>query len=141
MFTLTLFLWLSVAILILIGEILLGTIYLLAVFLGALAASLAAFFDLSLTFQCTSFGVITCAGVFFAWKMRNRFKKAAEGALSDDDLDKGQRITVSTVASDGSAIVQYRGAPWKAYAKEGQLSPGLWLIAKVDGTQLILVKA
>lgn len=132
-------LWLIVATLILISEILLGTIYLLAVFLGSLAAALTAFFDVSLTFQCTVFGVITFIGVFIAWSIRNRLKKHC--VIENNDLDKGQRITVTEVLEDGSAMVQYRGAPWKAYAKSGRLQPGVWYIEKVSGPSLILIKS
>lgn len=132
------FLWLIVATLILISEILLGTIYLLAVFLGSLAATLTAYLSASLTFQCTVFGVITFIGVFIAWNIRNRLKKHCS---MDNNLDKGQRVTVKEILEDGSAIVQYRGAAWKAYAQNGNLQAGVWYIDKVSGPNLILVKS
>ena len=53
-------------------------------------------------------------------------------------LDRDQIVTVEAVGSDGLAVVQYRGAPWIARPGEGVLSPGIWLIDRVDGAQLIL---
>lgn len=40
-----------------------------------------------------------------------------------------------------AAVVQYRGAPWIACAEEGDLTPGTWIIARVDGTRLVLRSA
>ena len=59
----------------------------------------------------------------------------------DNNLDKGQRVTVKEVSEDGSAIVQYRGASWKAYAQQGDLQAGVWYIDKISGPNLILVKS
>ena len=45
---------------------------------------------------------------------------------------------VVTIGGMNPIVVQYRGAPWIACAEEGDLTPGTWIIARVDGTRLVL---
>lgn len=47
--------------------------------------------------------------------------------------------TSMRVGSDGLAVVTYRGATWIARpGSASNLTPGVWTIESVDGTQLVL---
>ncbi len=131
------FMWLIVAVIILGCEMLLGTVYLLALSLGAFSACVAAFFSYSLTTQCSCAAIFTCICVYFAWYIKHNVIKNNKDTNS---LDIGKRVSVLTIDPDGSSLVNYRGAQWKAFAKEGVLTQGSWIIYKVDGTNLILTK-
>ena len=131
--------WIIVALGVLGAEMLLGTLYLLAVFLGCLAATICAYLDCTFTLQCLAAGLVTALGTIGALLMRRRLRALNRNTDPDsNDLDKGQRIRVEEVTADGLARVSYRGTTWTAEAEQGQLSPGTWVIAKVRGPRLIL---
>ena len=129
--------WLIVALCLLGAEMLLGTIYLLAVFVGALAGAAAAHLGCGLTAQCSCAGVLTVLGVICFWFLKNRSGKSG-ARRDDDDLDAGQRVEVREVGADGSAVVTYRGARWRAEGAEGPLTAGVRYIERIEGTTLIL---
>ncbi len=130
--------WLILGLLILGAEMLLGTIYLLALFIGALGGVLAALFDFSLTTQCTLSGILTILGVIIAYYSRSHIKKL-HGKKSDlNNLDEGQLVCVNKVLENGTAQVSYRGTIWIAYCQNQKLSEGVWFIDRIDGTRLIL---
>lgn len=116
-------------------EMMLGSVYLLAVVAGAAAAGIAAWLDLALSWQLVVCAAVTalCAVVIM---MRGKPQNDPADRLMA--LDEGKLVTVTDVADDGSAVVQYRGAPWTARSETGPLTPGTWLISRVDGPQLIL---
>ncbi|MBQ9275680.1 MAG: hypothetical protein IJ228_12780 [Succinivibrio sp.] len=131
--------WIIVALGVLGVEMFTGTIYLLAVFAGALAACAAAFCEFSFTAQLTWAAVVTLAGAATAFYFRRHLRNGLGARkLQDNDLDRGQRVEVKKVAADGTAQVNYRGAPWTAVPAHGELSPGFWLIERTDGPRLIL---
>lgn len=112
-----------------------GSVYLLAVAAAAAFAGLAAKFGLSLSWQLAVCALFTVLGALL---VRMRYRPKADATSKLMTLDAGQRFTVAEVAKDGTAIIQYRGAPWTARAKTGRLQPGIWQIVKVDGNSLIL---
>jgi membrane protein implicated in regulation of membrane protease activity len=60
----------------------------------------------------------------------------------DANLDIGQPIQVPAWGQDGSARVQYRGAPWSVhYAGSGHPMPGEHVIVAVEGNQLRVAPA
>lgn len=119
-------------------EMFLGTVYLLAVAAACAGGGLASFFGFGTAWQLTAAAVIIVAGIWLV----HRFRRTREDRSSElQQMDSGQTVTVAGVGEDGFATVSYRGAPWTARAAEGQtLAPGLWRIARVDGTQLVLTK-
>lgn len=131
--------WLVLAFIILGVEMLVGSIYLLALFVGGLCGSLIAFLDGSLTLQASACAIVSIAGVivafYFKLKYRCKDKKAT------NNLDKGNQVFVDIVNPDGSALVKYRGAMWTAFDKDNQkLESGYYLIDRIDGTRLLLEK-
>lgn len=117
-------------------EMMIGTLYLLAVALGAFCAGIVSYLGFSLTTQFMTAGIITIAGAACFYFIKRR--RAVPDR--DDSLDIGQMVSVREINDDGSATVTYRGAQWKAFASEGKLSPGTYTIERVNGTQLILRK-
>ncbi len=132
--------WLILALVLLGCEMMVGSIFLLAFVAGSAAACIAALVGTSFTVQCTTAAVITIIGVVLAIIFRRNIRQKLTPNQDVDNLDKGQLISVKEVAEDGSATVDYRGAKWKAFLKEGTLEPGLYHIEKIDGTRLILSK-
>lgn len=128
-------LWFILALIVAGAEMFTGTVYLLAVAVACAAGGVASWLDAPGAWQLAICGLVTIVGAVFARSVRHRRHPEAEKLMH---LDDGQRLLVETVAADGTAHVQYRGAPWVAYAESGALTPGLWVIARVDGTRLIL---
>ena len=112
-------LWFILALIVAAVEMVTGTVYLLA---GTFAV-------------CALVTVIGCA---LAHLLRRRKNPQADRLMN---LDEGERIRVESVGTGGTAVVQYRGAPWIACAEEGDLTQGTWIIARVDGTRLVLRSA
>ena len=110
-------LWFILALIVAAVEMVTGTVYLLAVTLACAAAG---------------------AASWLAHLLRRRKNPQADRLMN---LDEGERIRVESVGTGGTAVVQYRGAPWIACAEEGDLTPGTWIIARVDGTRLVLRSA
>ena len=128
--------WFSAALVLLGMEMLLGTLYLLALALGALGAALCSFLGADLTLQCIVAAGLTLAGASLAHVYRSRRKT---DTLADNALDRGHTVTVNTVRDDGSALVHYRGTSWTARALDGRsLTPGIYTISRIDGSTLLL---
>lgn len=131
--------WLVAGVVVLGLEIFLGTAFLLAVSFAFAAAALAAALGAVFNWQLVVCAVALAAGcaAILAWRRRSAGREDASEALQH--LDAGQWVSVTTVGSDGLALVQYRGAPWIARSESGEaLSSGRWTIARVDGAQLVL---
>ena len=122
--------WLTAAAVALGAELMLGTVYLLALAAGfACAAPVSAF--AGPLWQWASVGVVTAAGALLVRRLRREDKGAA------DEPDAGRIVLVESVDADGCATVRYRGARWRARAAR-PLTPGRWTIERVDGTELVL---
>lgn len=132
--------WLILALVLLGMEMMIGSIYLLALVAGCAIACIFAFIGTSFTVQCFIAAVVAIAGVITAFIFRRNIRKKLTPNQECDNLDKGQIITVEKIDSDGGATVSYRGSKWKAYLKEGHLEKGIYHIEKVEGTRLILIK-
>ena len=118
-------------------EMILSTVYLLTLAAGALTAALLSLAGsaLSVHVTCASFVTVVAASAVFFWKKKH--PKDDKG--NDDTLhpDIGREVIVGKCES-GFARVSYRGTTWNARAEEGELSSGIWKIASIDGTSLVL---
>ena len=130
--------WFVIALVLLIIEINAMSFYLLALSLGALAGGISAYLECSLTTQTLNAGLVTIIASCLSFYLRKRFKSVND--KSNNVLDIGQRVTVSpdNINIDGTAKVIYRGATWQVYSSQGPLSAGIYLIDKVNGSQLEL---
>ena len=125
-------LWYVMALILVGAELLTATFYLLVVALGCVAAGTTSYFGLALGWELGSCALVIILGSI--WVHRSQ---ASERLMA---LDAGQRVEVSSVGTDGLAVVQYRGSPWVARSDEGELHAGLYTIDRIDGTQLVLKK-
>ena len=130
--------WFIVFCVILGLEMILSTVYLLTFAAGSLVAALLSLAGgtLSVHISCASFVTVVAAlGVFF-WKK----KHPKDDGNNDNTLhpDIGKEVVVGK-CENGIARVNYRGTTWNARAEEGELSSGIWKIASVDGTSLVLI--
>ncbi len=128
-------LWFILALIVAAVEMVTGTAYLLAVMFACAAAGAAGWLGFDASWQFAVCALVTVAGCALAHLLRRRRHPEAEKLMH---LDEGERIRVEAVGTGGTAVVQYRGAPWIACAESGELAPGIWIIARVDGTRLIL---
>ena len=130
--------WFIAALLIIIVEMNVMTFYLMAVALGAIAGGLGAYFELTLSNQFMLAGVVTIVAACFSFWLRRKFKSHMD--KQNNELDRGQRVVVKAdkIREDGTADVTYRGTDWRAYKENAVLTPGIYFIVRVDGTQLVL---
>ncbi len=131
-------LWYVMALILVGAELLTATFYLLVVALGCVAAGTTSYFGLALGWKLGSCALVIILGSI--WVHRLRSKKDSQASERLMALDAGQRVEVSSVGTDGLAVVQYRGSPWVARSDEGELHAGLYTIDRIDGTQLVLKK-
>jgi membrane protein implicated in regulation of membrane protease activity len=129
--------WLAAGVLVAV-ELATGTFYLLMLALGAAAGALVAYLGLSSPAQVMAAAVCgggATAGWHFS-RMRHPRSALAE-ANRDVNLDIGSSVHVAGWAADGSARVNYRGAPWTVhYAGTGTPQPGEHTIVALHGNRL-----
>ncbi|MCR5084423.1 MAG: NfeD family protein [Succinivibrionaceae bacterium] len=129
-------LWVVATLVIIGAEMLLGSIFLLAVGAGTLMGAATAFLGGEASLQVAVAGVVAVIGVLIARRYRRAHRQDLVGS---NDLDAGQSVTVTEVAADGSATVRHRGANWRATLEGGApLTPGSYTIKETRGTMLVL---
>lgn len=126
-------LWLVVAGILLIAEIMTGTFYLLMVSLGALIGALVAYLGYGLEIQIAASAVFAVLGSLL---IRKRFVKRNKIDRQHDILDIGNKIEISNWSAGGLANVQYRGATWAAESTDATPATGLHQIVDVQGNIL-----
>lgn len=134
-------LWLILAALLGIIELIATTFYLLVLAVAALVAAAAAWFDLALEWQIALFAVIAIIGSVWVRRIRSIPTKSDAQAHALQNLDQGQIVNVTAWDENGAATVQYRGADWQARAEEGEARiAGPYVITRVEGSVLYLKK-
>lgn len=127
-------LWVVIGIVLIIVEMLTGTLYLLVLGGAALAAAAAAYLGQSFWVQAVIVAAVAVVGVI----LLKRFRSVAQPA-SGQGLDIGQTVVLDAWISeaDGLARVQYRNAQWEAQVT-GERVPGgkVFYIHAVDGNTL-----
>lgn len=100
--------WFALTGLLVISELMLGSLYLLALGSGTLAAGLVAYWEYGLSWQLlTAFGLSSLAA-WIVWLNRRSNQTKHEAT---DDPDVGQ---MAVVVSLTPLVVHYRGADWQA---------------------------
>ncbi len=135
--------WIAAAVLV-IAEMLTGTVYLLAIALGMAAGALAAHAGLGLTVQMLIAAAIG-AGSTLVW----HFSKARQSRLgnapatlnADVNQDIGAQVQVDAWNADGTAQINYRGAQWTVLASQGaDRMLGAHRVKEVIGNRLVVEK-
>lgn len=135
-------LWLILAALLGIVELIATTFYLLVLAAAALVASGAAWFGLSLEWQIALFAVIALVGSVWVRKIRSIPTKSDAQAHALQNLDEGQIVIVNEWDEKGFTTVQYRGADWQARVCQGEeMVTGAYVIERVEGNVLFLKKS
>lgn len=135
--------WLVIAGVLVICELLTGTFYLLMIAVGMLAGAIFAAFGLDQTWQITSAAVVSACATLALHNSRFGWRR---GKTANRDpnilLDIGQTLTVSewTLAHPGRyhARTMYRGAMWDIECHQDQVKEGLFTIVEVHGSHLIV---
>ncbi len=137
------FWWVAAAVLV-IAELLMGTIYLLAVATGGVAGAIAAHAGASLTvqiFAAAAVGTVTTLFWHFSKMRQRRAEVAPVHANTDVNQDIGAQVQVDTWNADGTARVSYRGADWTVLAQPGaERASGLHRVKEVTGSRLVVEK-
>ncbi len=121
--------WFALTGLLVIAELLLGSLYLLALGSGTLAAGLVAYWEYGLSWQLlTAFGLSSLAA-WIVWLNRRSNQTKSEAT---DDPDVGQTVVVVSLTP---LLVHYRGADWQAewhlnQPPEAQVGAEYCIIAK-----------
>lgn len=129
-----------------IGELLTGTFYLLMIATGLLAGSLAAWLGLPLVWQCViaaAIGIIATYGL-----RRSKLGQRTQRASAQDpniNMDIGQAVYINTWQQQGdknTARAKYRGALWDIELAQGAVvQQGTFIIVEVRGSHLIVKNA
>lgn len=135
--------WIAAAVLV-IAEMLTGTVYLLAVALGAASGALAAHAGLGLTAQILIAAAVG-AGSTLVWhfsKVRqSRAANAPATSNADVNQDIGAQVKVDAWNADGTAQINYRGAQWTVLAAPGSdRASGQHRVKEVIGNRFVVEK-
>lgn len=131
-------LWLIVAGVLVIAELLTGTFYLLMLSLGATAAALTAYADGTLTWQIVTAAIVG-GGAAVLWHLKKPLNNDAQD--SNVHLDIGETVTVDAWDTQGHTQVKHRGAQWAAVCAANRTpEPGLHRISEMQGNRLVLEK-
>lgn len=132
-------LWWSLAVLLIVGEMFTGTFYLLAVVFGLAAAGLAAFLGAGVAVQILLAALLctVCVVLIHRWKQQH----ADPQERSNLAADLGSEVRIVNWNGERQARVSYRGAEWDAKLAPEVLADTerrTWLIKDIVGTQLII---
>jgi membrane protein implicated in regulation of membrane protease activity len=123
------------------AELATGTFYLLMIALGLAAGALAAQLGSAEPIQFLAAALVGGGATAF-WHWRRVSGAAPPSPVASDrdvNLDVGERVHVSTWASDGTARVSYRGSTWAARLQPGAPAvAGEHVVAAVEGNWLVL---
>ena len=131
--------WIAAGVLV-AAELATGTFYLLMVALGCAAGAVSAYLGLAASAQLVVAALVG-SGSTYAWHLKRSREPSGAPAESNHDvnLDIGQTVQVPAWNADGSARVQYRGAPWSVrLLQPGTPAPGPHVIVAVRGSELQL---
>ncbi len=132
--------WLVLAGVLVVFELLTGTFYVLMIAIGMACGAVAAWLGFGLPVQMVVAAVV---GVIATGLLhRSRLGRPARGDAASDpnvNIDIGQSVQVDTWAN-GRARVMYRGAMWDVQLAPGALAEaGYFRIVEVQGNRLVLV--
>jgi membrane protein implicated in regulation of membrane protease activity len=125
-----------------IAELLTGTVYLLALAVGAAAGALAAHAGASELVQIVIAAAVGAASALlwhFSKARQSRVSTVSANASTDVNQDVGAQVSVESWNPDGTAQVRYRGAQWTVRAESASPQPGQHRVTQVQGNQLIVV--
>lgn len=129
-----------------IGELLTGTFYLMMIAIGLLAGGLAAWLGLPLVWQCV---IAAAIGIVATYSLRrSKLGQRTQLASAQDpnvNMDIGQSIDIDAWQQQfdkSTARAKYRGALWDIELARGAVAQkGTFIIVEVRGSHLIVKNA
>jgi membrane protein implicated in regulation of membrane protease activity len=134
--------WIAAGVLV-AGELLTGTFYVLMLAIGCVFGALAGYVSGAFFTQVVVAVVVGGAAVLTWDRKRKRGPARVPAAANRDiNLDIGEPVQVDGWNADGTARVPYRGSAWNVrYIGEGAAAPGPHVIAEVRHNELALRRA
>ena len=107
--------WISVALVLLILEMFTLSFYLLVISVAFLVTGLSnAVFHTNSNINIMIASVMSLLGIAVVNMLRRKNKQYAGEMTDDDDYDIGELVDIISITPDGHRQVRYRGAPWQA---------------------------
>jgi membrane protein implicated in regulation of membrane protease activity len=134
--------WIAAGVLV-AGELMTGTFYVLMLAVGCVFGALAGYTNISFFAQVVVAVAVGGAAVL-AWDRKRKRGPARVSAAANRDinLDIGEQVQVDGWNADGTARVPYRGSAWNVrYIGDGPAVPGMHVIAEVRHNELALRRA
>ena len=128
--------WILLAGLLLVGEMLSGTFYLLVIALAFCLSALLAWLGSGLPVQLLAAAFFSLAGLALLWHKRQRSKTTANPP--DNLLDIGQQVVILQWHTPHHARVRHRGADWDAELSHGREDAQAFFIVGIRGSTLLL---
>ena len=134
--------WIAAGVLV-AGELVTGTFYVLMLAIGCVFGALAGYADISFFAQVVVAVLVGGAAVITWDRKRKRGPaRVAAAANRDINLDIGEELQVDGWNADGTARVPYRGSAWNVrWIGDGPCAPGIHVIAEVRHNELALRRA
>lgn len=137
--TFTLLLWLVIGTLLIVGELVTGTFYLLIFGIAAWVGAGAAYLGHGLDYQLAAAGITALAGLPIVVRYGNRWRRGPGAA--NPDLDVGNDVRIESVTDASRLTVRYRGSLWNAVTDDGAATVAVGDIAvirEVRGNVLVV---
>jgi len=132
-----LLLWLVIGALLIGGELMTGTFYLLIFGVAAWVGAALTFFGFGIDAQLGGSGLAAIAGLIIVTRYGKNWRKTG---VEDQDMDVGNEVSVLEIIGPSRIRVQYRGSTWDATVEGGgELRVGeLGTIREVRGNALVV---
>nr|WP_311530361.1 NfeD family protein [uncultured Ralstonia sp.] len=132
--------WFSLAVLLVIGELMTGTFYLLMVAIGLIAGGIAALSGLAFPAQAIAGAIVAVFGIVGLRRSRyGRVTREDAARNRNVNLDIGEALRVDAWSPERRARVQYRGAAWDVeLTADAPVSAGEFRIVEVRGNVLVV---
>jgi membrane protein implicated in regulation of membrane protease activity len=133
--------WIAFALLV-VAELLTGTVYLLALGVGLAAGALAAHAGAGFLGQGISAAIVGAAATLawhFSAARKRRMATGQANSSPDVQQDIGATVMVEAWAADGTAKANYRGSQWSVVALPGAArASGMHRVREVQGNRLVV---
>lgn len=133
-------LWLVVGALLIVGELMTGTFYLLIFGLAAWAAAAVAYVGHGLNYQLVVLVAFALVGLVLVRRYGKNWR--GSGSTASDDLDVGNEVRIDMVVDHTHLKVFYRGATWDAVVGTGDTTGihvgDLGVIRALQGNTLVI---
>jgi membrane protein implicated in regulation of membrane protease activity len=134
------YLWWIAGVILVIAELMTGSLYLLAVAVGAAAAGLAALIGQPIWVQFLVAAVLSVGASALVQKLRGKRSSLPTQENPDVLLDVGSPIFVSNWQLNHATRVQHRGTDWDARSRDTAPAAGWHKIVAIENNQLILAR-